>query len=49
MGGGGVLQTAVSARDQIFGLEGGMGMPAEDLLSPLSLWLPWWPKPIMWR
>ena len=41
--GGGVLQTAVSARDQIFGLLGGMGMPdfpssTVELLPALLLW-----------
>ena len=42
--GGGVLQTAVSARDQIFGLLGGMGMPdlpsSTVALLPALLW--WW-------
>lgn len=46
--GGGVLQTAVSAKDQIFGLDGGIGIP--DLPeswpgAPAEWWLarPEWP------
>ena len=45
--GGGVLQTAVSAKDQIFGLLGGMGMPdlpssTVELEPARLLLLLWW-------